>query len=191
MEKIYECNTANNIWDTLKIHHEGTSHVEETRIDFEVREFEIFEKSEEENIDEMYSRFTSIMNELKSLGKIYSPHDRIRKILRCHPSSWRPMVTTITQAKDLNVLALEDLIGTLRARDVLLQEDKLIKKGKMISLKASQATQDNLDEASSHVEEIKETKEEQIVQENSKNDEKKGSDKKILPKQKRQFKKEN
>ena len=41
--------------------------------------------SEEENIDEMYSRFTSIVNELRSLGKIYSPHDRIRKI---HGDQW-------------------------------------------------------------------------------------------------------
>jgi hypothetical protein len=164
-ERIYECNTAKQIWDTLKIHHEGTSHVKETRIDIGVRKFEIFEMNEEENIDEMYSRFTSIVNELRSLGKIYSPHDRIRKILRCLPSTWRPMVTAITQAKDLNTLALEDLIGTLRAHEVLLQEDKPIKKGKMIALKASQATQDNPDESFSQSEENKETEEEQIVQE--------------------------
>jgi len=53
-ERIYECNTAKTIWDTLKIHHEGTSHVKETRIDIGVREFEISEMNEEENIDEMY-----------------------------------------------------------------------------------------------------------------------------------------
>jgi len=119
--------------------------------------------NEEDYIDEMYSRFTSIVNELRSLGKIYSPHDRIRKLLRCLPSTWRPMVTTITQAKDLNTFALEDLIGTLRAHEVLHQEDKPIKKGKMIALKAYQATQDNLDETSSQIEENKETEEEQIV----------------------------
>ena len=129
--------------------------------------FEIFEMSEEENIDEMYSRFTSIVNELRSLGKIYSPHDRIRKIWRCLPNTWRPMVTTITQAKDLNSLALEDLIGTLRAHEVLLQEDKPIKKGKMIALKA---TKDNLNEAPSQTEENKETEEELIVQEEAENE---------------------
>jgi acyl-CoA hydrolase len=161
-ERIYECNTAKEIWDTLKIHHEGTSHVKETRIDIGVRKFEIFEMNEEENIDEMYSRFTSIVNELRSLGKIYSPHDRIRKILRCLPTTWRPMVTAITQAKDLNSLALEDLIGTLRAHEVLLQEDKPIKKGKMIALKAAQ---ENPDETSLQIEENKETEEEQTVQE--------------------------
>lgn len=71
------------------------------------------------------------------------------------------MVTAITQAKDSNVLALEDLIGTLRAHEVLLQEDKPNKKGKMIALKASE---NNLDESSSQVEE-EETEEEQMIQE--------------------------
>jgi len=161
-ERIYECNRAKEIWDTLKIHHEGTIHVKETRIDIGVQKFKIFEMSEEENIDEMYSRFTYIVNELRLLGKIYSPHDIIRKILRCLPNIWRPIVTAITQAKDLNSLALEDLIGTLRTHEVLLQEDKPIKKGKMIALKA---TQDNLDEAPSQTKENKETEEEKIVQE--------------------------
>jgi len=161
-ERVDECDTAKKVWDTLKVHHEGTSHVKETRIDIGVRKFEIFEMIEDENIDEMYSRFTSIVNELRSLGKTYSTHDRIRKILRCLPTQWRPMVTAITQAKDLNTLALEDLIGSLKAHETLLQEDKPIRKGKMIALKASQNDQEI---SPTQNEEIKETEEEEIIQE--------------------------
>jgi len=124
-ERVNECDTAKKVWDTLKLHHEGTSHVKETRIDIGVRKFEIFEMNEEENIDGMYSRFTSIVNELRSLEKTYTTRDRIRKILRCLPSTWRPMVTAIAQAKDLNSLALEDLIGSLKVHETLLQDDKL------------------------------------------------------------------
>lgn len=73
-DRIQECKNAKEIWDTLKIHHEGTSHVKETRIDIGVRKFELFEMTETETIDEMYGRFTIIMNELRSLEKkIYSP----------------------------------------------------------------------------------------------------------------------
>jgi hypothetical protein len=45
------------------------------------------------------------------------------------------MVTAITQAKNLNELPLEDLIGSLRAHEVILQGDKPIKNEKMIALK--------------------------------------------------------
>jgi len=137
-ESVDECKNAKEVWDTLRIHHEGTSHVKETRIDIGVRKFEVFEMNENKTIDEMYARFTTIVNEMRSLGKAYSTHERIRKILRCLPSMWRPMVTTITQAKDLQSMNLEDLIGSLRAHEVVLQGDKLVKKVKTLALKASQ-----------------------------------------------------
>jgi hypothetical protein len=119
-ERVDECTNAKEVWDTLKVHHEGTSHVKETRIYIGVRKFEIFEMSENETIDEMYDIFTTIVNEMRYLGKVYTTHDRIWKILRCLPSTWRPMVTAITQVKDLNSLTLEELIGSLRAHEVIL-----------------------------------------------------------------------
>ncbi|XP_058774735.1 uncharacterized protein LOC131649005 [Vicia villosa] len=137
-DRIEECNTAKEIWDKLKIHHEGTSHVKEERIDMGVRKFETFEMKEDETIDEMFSRFTIIINELRSLGKIYSPHERIRKLLRCLPKVWRPMVTAITQAKDLTNLPVEELVGSLRAHECIILEDKPQKKGKSIALKTAQ-----------------------------------------------------
>ncbi|XP_073225686.1 uncharacterized protein [Cicer arietinum] len=54
---------------TLKTYHEGTSHVKETRIDIVIRKFELFEMNERETIDEMYSRFTTIVNEMSKKGK--------------------------------------------------------------------------------------------------------------------------
>ncbi|GAU37878.1 hypothetical protein TSUD_395620 [Trifolium subterraneum] len=127
-----ECKTAKEIWETLQTHHEGTNSVKETRIDIGVRKFELFEMKEEETIDQMYGRFTSIINELNSLGKAYTTHERIRKILRCLPKTLRPVVTAITVAKDLTKVSLEDLIGSLKAHESVLQEDK--PKRKMIAL---------------------------------------------------------
>lgn len=140
-DRIQECKNAKEIWDTLKIHHEGTSHVKETRIDIGVRKFELFEMTETETIDEMYGRFTIIMNELRSLEKDFTVHERVRKILRCLPKSWRHIVTAITEAKDLKKLRLEDLIGSLKAHEVLLQEDKSSNKSKMIAFKTNQESQ--------------------------------------------------
>jgi len=107
-ETVDECKNAKEVWDTSRVHHEGTSHVKETRIDIGVRKFEVFEMNEDETIDEMYARFTTIVNEMRSLGKAYSTHERIRKILRCLPSMWRPMVTAITQAKEFMKLYFKE-----------------------------------------------------------------------------------
>ncbi|XP_045807708.1 uncharacterized protein LOC123902064 [Trifolium pratense] len=128
-----ECKTAKEMWTTLQTHHEGTSRVKETRIDIGVRKFELFEMKEDESIDQMYGRFTIIINELNSLGKKFSIHERVRKVLRCLPKSWRHIVTAITESKDLTEVKLEDLIGSLKAHESILQEDKPMK-NKMIAL---------------------------------------------------------
>jgi len=144
----------------LRIHHEDTSHVKETRIDIGVRKFEVFEMSENETIDEMYARFTTIVNEMRSLGKAYSIHERVRKILKCLPSMWRPMVTAITQAKDLKSMNLEDLIGSLRAHEVVHQGDKPVKKVKSLALKASQQTSSVTEDDVQETQEIEEAEDE-------------------------------
>jgi len=123
-DRVEECTTAKEIWEALKIHHEGTSHVKEERIDMGVKKFETFKMRESETIDEMFARLTIIVNELRSLGKTYTIHERVRKVLRSLPKIWRPMVTTITQAKNLKELQLEELVGSLRAHESILMDDK-------------------------------------------------------------------
>jgi len=89
-----------------------------------VKKFETFEMKENESIDEMFARLTIIVNELRYFGKTYTTHERIRKIIRSLPKIWRPMVKAITQAKNLKVLQLEELVGSLRAHESILMEDK-------------------------------------------------------------------
>jgi hypothetical protein len=60
-EKVNECHSAKKVWDTLQVHHEGTNHVKETKIDLGVHKFESFKMSEKENIDEMFSWFIIII----------------------------------------------------------------------------------------------------------------------------------
>jgi hypothetical protein len=99
---------------------------------------------EDETVDQMYGRFTVIINELISLGKTYTAHERVRKILRCLPKTWRHIVTAITESKDLTQLKLEDLIGSLRAHESILLEDKPLKK-KMTALDCqSEETQSDI-----------------------------------------------
>jgi len=57
---------------------------------------------------------TIVLNEMRSLEKTYSTCDRIRKIFNFVSSVWRPMVTTITQAKDLIIVTVEEIILLLR-----------------------------------------------------------------------------
>ncbi|KAH9680686.1 hypothetical protein KPL71_026648 [Citrus sinensis] len=91
----------------------------------------------------MYTRFTDIVNTLGALGNVFSNREKVKKIIRSLPKEWRPKRTAIEEAKYLNTLPLDDLIGSL----ISYEEDLAAEKGheekkKSITLKASKYESD-------------------------------------------------
>ena len=74
-------------------------------------------------IFEMFTKFTDIINGLKSLGKVYTNVKMVRKILRCLPINWGPNVTAIEEAKDFTKMGLDELLGTLMTHEITLKSN--------------------------------------------------------------------
>ena len=89
----------------------------------------------------MYTRFTDIVNNLKNLSKVYTDTDLCRKILRSLPQTWDSKVTAIQEARDLSILKVEELVGSLMTYEISLyqdEEEELKKKRKKeVALKAN------------------------------------------------------
>ncbi|GAV57036.1 UBN2 domain-containing protein, partial [Cephalotus follicularis] len=114
--------SAKEMWDRLEVTYEGTNQVKDAKISMLVHDYELFSMNENEDIKSMFTRFTNIINALQSLDKTYSNSELVRKILRCLPRSWMPKVTTIEEAKSLNLLPLEDLLGSLMMHELTMQK---------------------------------------------------------------------
>jgi len=69
----------------------------------------LFKMKDDESIEQMYSRFQTLVSGLQILKKNYVASDHVSKILRSLPARWRPKVTVIEEAKDLNTLVLKIL----------------------------------------------------------------------------------
>ena len=106
------------IWDALHVTHEGTNQVKQSRIELLMRKYELFEMSDKESVIEMYSCFTHVTNELKSLEKSFTAEELVRKILRFLSHSWEAKVTAIQKAKEMNEIPLDKLIGNLRTYEL-------------------------------------------------------------------------
>jgi len=89
---------------------------------------------DDESIDQMYSRFQTLVSGLQILKKSYVAYDHVSKILRSLPARWRPKVTVIEEAKDLNTLSVEDLVSSLKVHKIGLNEHEPAKKVKSIAL---------------------------------------------------------
>ena len=67
--RIFVCEIAKKNWDKLKVTHKGTSQVKEWNISMLVHKYELFRMEVNETISKIFSRFTNIINGLKSLKK--------------------------------------------------------------------------------------------------------------------------
>ncbi|XP_070036654.1 uncharacterized protein [Nicotiana tomentosiformis] len=67
--RILACQSAKVIWEALQTAHEGTTQVKQSKIDMLTTEYELFRMKNDESIQDMHTRFTSIINKLHSFGE--------------------------------------------------------------------------------------------------------------------------
>ena len=92
-----------------------------------------------EPISNMFSKFTEIINALNTLGKIYTNHELICKILRFLPKEWEAKVIVIQEAKNLTKLFLNELVGSLMTHELNMaqKEEEEESKKKTIAFKST------------------------------------------------------
>ncbi|XP_075087767.1 uncharacterized protein LOC142169760 [Nicotiana tabacum] len=66
--RISACQSSKEIWKALQTAHEGKTQVKQLKIDMLTTEYELLKMKDDESIQDMHTRFTSIINELHSLG---------------------------------------------------------------------------------------------------------------------------
>ncbi|XP_070004501.1 uncharacterized protein [Nicotiana sylvestris] len=126
--------------EALQTTHEGTTQVKQSKIDMLTTEYKLFRMKDDEFIQDMHTRFTSIINELYSLGETIPRNKLLRKILSILPSSWESKGNAITEAKDLHELTIDKLVGnmkTYKMKRKIDSERREPKKEKNLVLKAT------------------------------------------------------
>ena len=125
--------------------------MKESKINLLVTQYEVFKMVESETINQMYSRFTNIINSLKALGKTYTQPELIQKILKSLPATWIHKVSAIEESKDLDRYELEELIGSLMTHEIHIQnlQGKNDFRKKDLALKATREEQDKEESSNS------------------------------------------
>ncbi|VFQ76182.1 unnamed protein product [Cuscuta campestris] len=144
--KISCCTTAKEMWDKLEVTYEGTDQVREAKIDFLTQKYEMFRMKEGEKIDDMFDRFSKIINDLHALKKTYTNKDLVRKILRSLTPEWRSKADAIYESIGVSNVTIDGLRGNLKTYESTILTPSLDEqKKKGIALKA---TKEPVEEAS-------------------------------------------
>jgi len=127
---------AEAMFASLCSNYEDNKKFRETKPTMLVHQYDLFRVKEDESIETIYSRFQTLVFGLQILKKSYVTSDHVNRILSSLPAKWRPKMTAIEEAKDLNTLSVEDLISSLKCHEIGLNEQEPVRKPKTIALKS-------------------------------------------------------
>ncbi|XP_070036650.1 uncharacterized protein [Nicotiana tomentosiformis] len=120
--RIQGFSTAKQTWDTLQVDHEGTTQVKRSRGTLLYSQYDKFAMRDGEIIQEMYTIFTTLINELKSLGNIIPKDERVDNIL---PITWESKITAIQQSKKMDVPKKERSLALRITEGSELEDDEM------------------------------------------------------------------
>ncbi|OMO77060.1 Zinc finger, CCHC-type [Corchorus capsularis] len=141
--RVSTCVNAKEVWEKLRVTHEGTSQVKESKISLLQYEYETFKMIPDETVNSLIDRFSSITNRLSHLGKAIPKSERVKKLLRALPKSWNPLITAIRESRNLNETTFDEICRSLLTHEVELkscdddEKRKAAEKKRGLALKVS------------------------------------------------------
>ena len=105
--------SAKEAWETLATSYQGMAKINivkllNTRIDFRS-----LQMKETEDIDSFMNRVISVVNQLKIYGEDIKDRTVIEKVLRALSTKFDVVVAAIEEAKDLEKMTVDELMGSL------------------------------------------------------------------------------
>ena len=87
-ERISNCTTTKQVWDTLEVAHIGTTQVKASKVHMLVSQYKMFKMEEGETIKDFVQRFTTITSQLMLLGRTFNNVNLFHKVLRSLGKEW-------------------------------------------------------------------------------------------------------
>ena len=118
-DRICNLETAHEIWKTLETYHEGSSQIKKVRQQVYKKEYNKFEMRPGESIDDIFSRFNQVLNQLKAVGIDYSQEEKSTHLLAAiNTREWEMKATAIQEHVNLSDLTLELLYSKLKTHEI-------------------------------------------------------------------------
>ena len=116
-EKIAGAKTSKEAWDILEREFKGADRVKQVRLQTLRGELEGMKMKESEGVSDYITRVRVVVNQLKRNGEAISDARVVEKILRSLTDDFENVVCAIEESKDLSVLTIDELAGSLEAHE--------------------------------------------------------------------------
>nr|XP_011470671.1 PREDICTED: uncharacterized protein LOC105353321 [Fragaria vesca subsp. vesca] len=109
--------TAKGAWDVLKVEFKGSDKVRAVKVQFLRRDFEYTRMNETELLSDYCTRLTDLVNQTKTYAEPIPEKRVVQKILMSLNRKYDAIASIIEEARDIDTLGVQDLMGTLKAFD--------------------------------------------------------------------------
>ena len=123
-QNIMITSSAKEAWETLAKSYQGIAKVNIVKLQNTRRDFEILQMKEIEDIDSFMNRLMSIINHLKIYGENVKYRTVIKKVLRSLSTKFDVVVAAVEEAKDLEKLTVDELMGSLLSHEARIDRNK-------------------------------------------------------------------
>ncbi|XP_076944787.1 uncharacterized protein LOC143615570 [Bidens hawaiensis] len=113
--EISQYKNAQDIWTALKAQYVGAERLQKARLLTLKSEFEKLKMAENETVDEVAGKITSMVPKATSLSHVFEQDVLVKKLLDAVPDKYFQLVASIKKSIDLDSLMFEDAIGRLKA----------------------------------------------------------------------------
>ncbi|XP_072060552.1 uncharacterized protein [Arachis hypogaea] len=113
--KIANAKSAKEAWNTLKLSYKGVDKAQKAKLQSLRREYERYEMSSSETVEQYFTRITDLVNKMRVYGEDMPDSKVVEKILRTMPMKYDHVVTTILESHNMDTMTIVELQGTMES----------------------------------------------------------------------------
>lgn len=123
LKTIMQKETAKQLWDSMKVKHQGSARVKRAQLQRLRRTFETLEMKNGEAVTAYFARVMETANDMRICGEVMDDVKIVEKILRSLTDNFNYVVCSIEESKDIDSLTVDVLQASLQ-----IHESKVIEK---------------------------------------------------------------
>ena len=122
--RIATANTSREAWQTLKTSYQGMERVKTAKLQLLRKDFENLRMKESDNINSFFTQAIGLITQMRSHGETLEERRIVEKLLRCLPSKFDVIVTTIEETKDRSNFSVDKLHASLITHEQRLSRNE-------------------------------------------------------------------
>lgn len=129
---IAEKGTAKEAWDAIKTVSLGADKVKKARAQTLKGEFESLRMRDGDLLDDFYMKLNGLVTNIRALGEKMEEAYVVKKLLRAVPSKFLQIASAIEQFGNLEVMSIEEVVGSLKAHEERLRGQSETNQGQLL-----------------------------------------------------------